>query len=172
MDERVILEEMRAVLAATKIGQTPAGWSEGKRSDQLTLALPLDVHAPVLSTAHLRFRAERRHVGRNVSATLIITLAGRDLHAWRLDWRPDHPHDNKVGPWNLRGLTVEGTGIHEFEPNAWLGLEAMQAGNLPVCRPVEHDPHDFDAMVRLVCDSLQIALTEPIYSPLWSPRLL
>ena len=80
-------------------------------------------------------------------------------------------HSNRCGPRSLRGIISE-TGIHEFEHNAALGLRRMQAENLPLCIPVDDVPHDFDAFIRYVCQSLKIAPLDQILSPPWSPSLL
>jgi hypothetical protein len=162
---------MRITLSAEKVGGEPAGWSSGPgRPDSLTLVLPLDADAPTTGTARLQLRATLGSADRDVSATLILTVAGRDLVTWRADWRPVHPHTNQVGSSALKGLEVW-TGIHDFDENIRLGLQRMQSENLPICKRLEPEPHNFDAFVRKVCDILKIGLTEEILSPPWSPAL-
>jgi hypothetical protein len=170
VDEAEILAEMRLAVVTDKLSGDPVGWNENSCPDQLRLTLPLDVQAPTKSTVRLEMRAARRSQDRDVSATLVVTLKGRDCRAWRMDWRPVHPHTNRIGSRHVKGLTVK-TGIHEFEANAQLGLERMQRDDLPICLPFEPDPHDFDAFVRRVFDLLRISPTEPLLGPPWSPTL-
>ena len=129
------------------------------------MAVPLDVQAPTLGTARLAFRAIEKTPETDASISLIITLQGRDLLAWRMDWRPLHTHTNMCGPKDLKGLTTISTGIHDFECNAQLGLLRMQSENLPRCVPVDDEPHDFDAFVRYAFSKLRVFRTEPILGP-------
>lgn len=170
MNEVEVLHEMGVAVGSPKIAGEPTGWKVGNGTSRLFLVLPLDVVPTYQATCRLVFRATSVNPDRDVSATLVVTLAGRDLTAWRFDWRPLHPHLNRVGSKQLKGLLVD-TGIHDFASNAALGLERMQAEGLPICCPVEHEPHDYDAFVRLVCDILNVSLTEPVQSPPWSPKL-
>jgi hypothetical protein len=170
VEEIEILAEMRLAVTADKLSGDPVGWDENSRPDQLRLTLPLDVQSPTKGTVRLEMRATRRSPDRDVSATLVVTLKGRDFRAWRMDWRPVHPHTNRVGSRDVKGLTVK-TGIHDFEANARLGLERMQRDDLPICLPFEPDPHDFQAFVRCVLDLLRVAPTEPVLGPPWSPTL-
>ena len=170
MTEDEILEDMRRILLSDKNAGEPVGWSTGSGRDSLILTTPLEVLSPSVGTARLVLRAVRGSSDRNCSATLVVTIQGRDLRAWRMDWRPVHEHTNRCGPKELRGL-VSQTGIHEFECNAGLGLARMQAEDLPLCIPLTDEPHNFDAFVRLVCAKLNIAPTEPVLSPPWSPTL-
>jgi hypothetical protein len=168
MDETEVLEEMRQAVGADKLAGDPTGWASGSGRDSLILILPLDVQSPTMATTRLVLRAVSRTPDRDISASLIVTLSGRDFRAWRMDWRPIHPHVNKYGPSKWRGMSVE-TGIHDFACNAKLGLKRMQAQDLPICVPVDPEPHDFDAFVRFVCDRLKITITEKVLSPPWSP---
>lgn len=176
MEEAQILEEMRIAVTAEKNAGEPAGWVNGN-GDGLNLVLPVEIvqlteDQPVtLASLRICWRAVRHNADRDVSASLIVTLQGRDYIAWRMDWRPINPHVNRVGPAALRGLTIE-TGIHGFAENALLGVVRMQAENLPICVPVESEPHDFDAFVRFVCAQLNVTITDGnILSPPWSATL-
>lgn len=170
MDEAEILKEMRLAVEAEKLSGEPVGWRENSGPDQLRLTLPLDAGGPTRATARLEFRATRRNPDRDVSATLVVTLVGRDFRAWRMDWRPVHPHTNRVGSRDVKGLTVR-TGVHDFHANARLGLKRMQTQDLPICLPFEPEPHNFDAFVRRTFDLLRVAQTEPLLDPPWSPTL-
>ena len=162
---------MRRIVNAPKNAGEPLGWRAGNgRSDSLTMTLPLDILAESVGTARLALRAVQGRADRDCSASLIVTIQGRDLRAWRMDWRPANPHTNRCGPRALKGLESE-TGIHEFSCNAELGLLRMQVDDLPLCIPVTDEPHDFDAFVRYACVKLQITPLEPILSPPWSSTL-
>jgi hypothetical protein len=174
VDEAQIIEEMRVAVTAEKLAGEPAGWSAGN-GNCLILVLPVeivpaeDASSYTLATLRIAWRAVRGNADRDVSASLIVTIQGRDYAAWRMDWRPVHPHLNQCGPKELRGLSVDTTGIHEFEHNSKLGLLQMQTKNLPVCVPVDPEPHDFDAFVRFVCSRLNVIITDgKILSPPWS----
>ena len=170
MDEAEILEEMRLAVETDKLSGEPVGWTENSGPDQLRMSLPLDVQAETKATVRLELRATRRSPDRDVSATLVVTCAGRDFRAWRMDWRPLHTHTNRLGSRQVKGLTVR-TGVHDFAQNARLGLERMQTLDLPICLPHEPEPHDFDAFVRCVFDLLRISPAEPLLGPPWSPTL-
>lgn len=177
MEEAQILDEMRLAVGAEKNAGEPAGWVNGN-GDGLNLVLPVEIvqltkdQPATLASLRICWRAVRQNVDRDVSATLILTLQGKDYVAWRMDWRPINPHMNKIGPSALRGLVIE-TGIHDFSVNSALGILRMQAENLPICAPIEPEPHDFDAFVRFVCATLNVTITDGrILSPPWSTRLL
>jgi hypothetical protein len=171
MTEEEIVEDMRRILKSDKNSGDFPGWKDGSGRDALVLTLPLDVLAETVGTARSVIRCVRGSPDRDCSATLIATIQGRDLHLWRMDWKPQYSHTNRCGPRSLRGVISE-TGIHEFERNAALGLRRMQADNLPLCIPVDDVPHDFDAFIRYVCQSLKIAPLDQILGPPWSPSLL
>ena len=170
MTDDEILADMRQIVKSEKNSGDFAGWRETENRDSLRLSVALDVLSSTIGTARLAVRAVRGSVDRDCSATLIATIQGRDLRAWRMDWRPVYSHTNRCGPRELKGLRSE-TGIHEFECNAKLGLERMQLDDLPLCIPVANEPHDFDAFIRCVSQALKIAFLEPILSPPWSPTL-
>lgn len=171
IDEAELIDEMRLAVCSDKLAGDPTGWvSNANGHDSLIQVLPLDVQSTTTGTARLIWRAVRHCPDRDVSVTLVVTSQGRDLTAWRMDWRPHLPHTNTCGPSNLKGLTID-TGIHEFDCNARLGLKVMQSKNLPICTPVDPEPHDFDAFVRYVCKTLNVALTEQVLGPPWSPTL-
>lgn len=169
MDDAAIIEEMRRICAAPKVAGDPAGWAPGN-GDALVLTLPIETSEPVQSTTWIAWRTVRKALERDVSATLITTYRGKDYITWRMDWRPAQPHLNKYGPKGVRGVNVH-TGIHDFALNAQLGLISMQTKNLPICIPVDQEPHNFGAFVRFVCDRLDVTLTEQILSPPWSSTL-
>lgn len=170
MTEEEILQDMRLAFDAEKNAGEPTGWRSGSHPDSLRMTVPLDVQAKTVGTASLLFRAVQRSPDKNASISLIATIQGRDLRAWRMDWKPIHPHTNLLGPRELRGLTSH-TGIHDFECNARLGLTHMQTGDLPLCIPVEDEPHDFGAFVRYALRKLRVSQTEPILDPPWSATL-
>ena len=171
LDEASILDEMRLAVGSDKLAGDPTGWVTSENGhDALLKVLPVEVHAPTIGTARLIWRAVRRSPDRDASVTLVTTIQGKDLTAWRMDWRPLLPHTNTCGPVRLKGLTVK-TGIHEFGCNSRLGMRTMQSRNLPICVPVEPEPHDFDAFVRYVCKTLNVSLTEQVLGPPWSPTL-
>lgn len=169
MDADDILEEMRPAVVSDKLCGDVPGWVGGAH-DKLVMTLPLDVLATTRATTQLVLRAVRFRSDRDATATLVAMLQGRSYTAWRMDWRPTTPHRNTCGPAHLRRLTM-GTGIHEFEHNARLGLGRMQRENLPVCSPVEQEPHDFAAFIRYVCDVLRIMMTDQLVEPPWAPKL-
>ena len=168
-DEAFILDEMRRAVDGEKVAGEPTGWAGDTHADQMSCVAPFLALETEAATAQLVFRMRRLRPDRDCSATLVVTHQGRDFRAWRMDWRPNTSHLNRVGPADLRGADVE-TGVHGFADNAVYGLARMQADNLPVCRPVD-EPHDFSAFVRAVCAMLRVTLTEPIPEPPWSPRL-
>lgn len=170
MTEDDILHDMRVAFEADKNAGEPTGWRSGSHPDSLTMMVPLHVQANTIGTAWLSFRASQRSPDMDSSISLIMTIQGRDLRAWRMDWRPRHPHTNMCGPKELRGLTSH-TGVHDFACNAKFGLLRMQAEDLPLCIPVTDDPHDFDAFVRYAFRMLRISQTEPILGPPWSATL-
>ena len=168
-NETAILEEMRLAVEGEKVAGEFTGWAGDSHADQMSMVLPFLVCPTLTATAQLRLRMRRSRPDRDCSATLLVTREGHDFCAWRMDWRPQTPHVNRVGPAQLRGVEVE-TGVHDFHLNAALGLARMHAENLPICVPVEAPPN-FSAFVRVVCDMLSITLTEAIPDPPWSPRL-
>ena len=170
MTNEEILDDMRSAFNADKNAGDPTGWAIGARPGHLSMTVPLDVQAPTLGTARLAFRAIEKTPEADSSISLIVTLQGRDLLAWRMEWRPLHTHTNMCGPKELKGLPSK-TGIHDFECNAALGLLRMQTENLPLCIPVDEEPHDFDAFVRYAFDRLHVFRTEPILGPPWSATL-
>jgi hypothetical protein len=171
MTEDEILEDLRKILDSEKVSGDFEGWKEREDRDSLVLNVALDVLSETVGTARLVLRAVKGSADRDCSATLIATIQGRDLRIWRMDWRPVHSHTNRCGGREHRGLT-SWTGIHEFACNAKLGLERMQSEDLPICLPIEDEPHDFDAFVRHVSSALKISITDKILGPPWSLRLL
>lgn len=170
MTDDEILADMKQILESEKVSGEFPGWREREDRDSLCLNVALDILSQSIGTARLALRAVKGCLDRDCSATLITTIQGRDLRAWRMDWRPIHSHTNRCGPREYKGL-VSWTGIHQFACNAKLGLERMQAEDLPICIPVDDEPHDFDAFIRYACAALKIAVTDPILGPPWSATL-
>lgn len=171
MTDDEIVADMRRIVEAQKNAGEPVGWHYGRgRSASLILSLPLNILEDTIGTGRLVLRAVQGRADRDCSATLIATIGGRDLHVWRMDWRPANPHTNRCGPSSLKGLTSS-TGIHDFACNAALGLGRMQVENLPLCVPIDVEPHDFDAFVRYACSRLNITPLEPVPGPPWSSTL-
>lgn len=171
MTEDEILDDLRKILESEKASGDFEGWKERDDGDSLLLNVALDVLSETLGTARLAIRAVKSSADRDCSATLIVTIQGRDLRVWRMDWRPVHSHTNRCGGREYKGLT-SWTGIHEFACNAKLGLKRMQSEDLPICVPIEDEPHDFDAFVRYVSQALKVSITDQILGPPWSRRLL
>ncbi|MEF2553655.1 hypothetical protein VQ042_20260 [Aurantimonas sp. A2-1-M11] len=105
-----------------------------------------------------------------VSFQLKIDVGGTDYRIARLDWRPRQPHVNKLGPPELRGRACMAS-IHDFPENAALGLEEMQLKNLPVAKPIDPEPSDFDALLRQLRDTFRLDNAIEIPVPPWSPQL-
>jgi hypothetical protein len=92
--------------------------------------------------------------------------------AARIDWRPAKPHTNKnIGPAPYRLLVIEGSMHHRFDLNWPLGIERMLAQNLPIAVPLEPDPVDYKALLKMVGKVFKVKGLDKLAPPEWEPRM-
>lgn len=172
VDHKAILERMQAAYEADKQALSPLDWKPDHQRERI-LRMPIVcdcspadvIGVSIIGTAWKDDPEER------VSFQLCIDVRGTDFRIARVDWRPRQPHTNRHGPPGLRGLTVD-TSIHDYPENAALGLSKMQAGNLPIVKPIEPEPDDFKGLLHYLRDTFRLKNALDIPVPPWSKPLI
>lgn len=161
---------MRRSLRANKQLAAAAKWTVADERGATRLTVALECNDPDLTGIELCLRTNANTPDRDVSATLVVSLADHDWRIERIDWRPRQPHTNRGGPAELMGLTVD-TSIHPFEENITCGLAEMQAKNLKLAIPLTPEPKTFDELLDIVRARFHIVDKPSIPDPPWSPNL-
>lgn len=163
---------MRSAYDARKFALAPLGWiNDRRRPAYLRIPIICDCpDEPELIGISLEGTAWVDRPDRHVGFQLKIDIGGKDYRIARVDWRPRSPHTNKLGPLHLRGKTVE-TSIHDFAENAALGLELMLSLNLPIAKPIEPEPADFNELLHYIRGNLRLENASDIPTPPWSQQL-
>lgn len=146
-------------------------WQETARGLQLVHALAIDdvVHEGL----SLRLTCVRSQPDRLVTCQIEHhVISGRVVPLARIDWRPRAPHNNRgLGPRALRYKLIAGSQHHPFEFNFSLGADRMAHDNLPIAVPLDPDPEDFRALLRVVGECFRINGLEEVPEPPWEPSL-
>ncbi|MBB4004446.1 hypothetical protein [Aurantimonas endophytica] len=171
-DEESILASLATAYEAPKIALPPIDWKVDRQNARyLRVPIVCDCAPVDLLGVSIVGTAWTDEPDERVTFQLIMDVNGTNYRIARIDWRPRQPHTNRVGPAELLGLMAM-TSIHDFPENAALGLEAMQAGNLPVVKPIDPEPDSFNALLQYLRDTFQLDNAMDIPAPPWAPQLL
>ena len=166
-----ILNALRKAAKAEKRIIAAAGWKQGQRERELKLSIALQTPKDLIAGLELRGNAILNQLDKNVTFQVTLDIRGQIFRLERIDWRPQNPHVNRFGPPGLRGLSVE-SAYHSFDLNSTLDLETIVRGNLPIAKPLNPEPNDFNELLISLREYLSIMNAEEIMEPPWSPTLL
>lgn len=167
-----ILALMRLAYDAPKEALGALDWKADKQRERiLRIPIACDCHPANVTGVSIIGSAWADEPDQRVTFQLLVDADGTEYRIARIDWRPRQPHTNKYGPDDLRGLTVE-TSIHDFPENSALGLEMMQSKNLPIAKPIEPGPQNFNELLDYLRGMFQLRNALDIPEPPWAPQLL
>lgn len=170
--EEEILAIMRLAYESPKQAIGALGWVPDKQRETiLRIPLACDCHPANVTGVSIMGTAWTDEPDERVTFQLLVDIEGKDHRIARIDWRPRAAHTNRFGPDELRGLTLF-TSIHDFPENAALGLSEMQTRNLPVVKPIDPEPENFNGLLVYVRDTFLLGNALDIPEPPWSPPLI
>ena len=171
-DEAAVLAALEQAYGAPKEAMPPLDWkADLQNARYLRVPIVCDCGQVSLIGVSIVGTAWTDEPDERVTFQLIMDINGANYRIARIDWRPRQPHTNRLGPPELRGISAL-TSIHDFPENAALGLELMQTGNLPVVKPIEPEPEDFNGLLHYLRDTFHLANATDIPAPPWAPQLL
>ncbi len=170
--EEEILNLMQLAYSSPKEAIGALNWRADRQREQIVrIPIVCDCYPADITGVSIVGMAWTEEPDERVTFQLLIDVEGRDYRIARIDWRPRQEHTNKFGPNELRGRTFL-TSIHDYPENADLGLDHMQSFNLPVVKPIDPEPPNFNELLRYLRDTFHLRNALDIPVPPWSPRLL
>ncbi len=137
--------------------------------------VPLDIGGVTVEGLRLRITAHQNMPDRNVTIQLECSATRREGGPIaRIEWRSPRKHNNKGrGPKELRHVLQGGTHHHKFDLN-WKDNQKgmLERGELKIAVPLDPDPKDFHALMRVVGVEFQIDNMGVIPIPPWEEALL
>lgn len=172
MTKEEILEIMRAAYEAPKDALGPLDWKPDKQRERiLRIPIACDCYPLNITGVSIMGTAWADEPDERVTFQLLVDIQGKDYRISRIDWKPRQGHTNKFGPPEYRGLTVLSS-IHDFPENADMGLDKMMSMNLPIAKPIEPDPQNFNGLLIYLRDTFRLRNALDIPEPPWAPQLI
>lgn len=153
------------LMAAGKLLTFTPTWYEA--GEMLKFQVTLDIQG-VTAPLQLRGRTRKESPNRDVMLQIEhLPVIGKAQPLGRIDWRPDHQHDNKGrGPVEYRYQLITSSHHHQFSLNWSSALKRMVGRNLPIAVPIPEP--SFNQLLVLACNEFMIADATAIPMPPWA----